>query len=354
MELSIARDITLLINAVGVGNCFLLSYLYVRQPRQTLNNATELLSLLFFIIGSVILNTIFNFTGYSELFYGFESISNALSFAIAPILYLYIRSFNYTNEEQDLRSPHLWHFYAYLCLVSLQLILPESLIGHWAKSIMDSLAMIVVWNVHFLVYTVLVAREFQKKHTQDLGIQKLIAGGIISIWAANLILFLYRIFVAPLSIFVYLNITLLFSGLTFWLLFRKFKDNSLKPGKARRKKVASNVLPLLDEEKLVRNIIDQKYYRDPELNIRKLAGLLELPYTSLSELINRRYSKNFNEFINGFRVQEVVDALESDSHHSFTIMGLAERAGFRSASSFYAAFKKAKGTTPTLYLEQLA
>ncbi|MEM7381325.1 MAG: helix-turn-helix domain-containing protein, partial [Bacteroidota bacterium] len=121
-----------------------------------------------------------------------------------------------------------------------------------------------------------------------------------------------------------------------------------------RKRTSSSVLPLINEEKLIQTLKDQKYYRDPELNIRKLALQLEMPYTNLSELINRRYQQNFNEFINSFRIQEVVDALESDSHHSYTIMGLAQRAGFRSASAFYAAFKKAKGTTPKLYLEQLA
>ncbi|MEM7381608.1 MAG: hypothetical protein AAF361_10490, partial [Bacteroidota bacterium] len=87
MELSIAKDISLLVNAIGVGNCYLLSYFYFQQAGQKQKSSRELLSLLFFILGSVILNTIFNFTGYSELFYGFESISNVLSFAIAPLLY---------------------------------------------------------------------------------------------------------------------------------------------------------------------------------------------------------------------------------------------------------------------------
>ena len=78
---------------------------------------------------------------------------------------------------------------------------------------------------------------------------------------------------------------------------------------------------------------------------------LQLPYHELSAKINREYSQNFNEFINGFRIQEVVHALQNQQHQSYTIMGLAQKAGFKSASVFYAAFKKEKGTTPTSYIE---
>ena len=90
------------------------------------------------------------------------------------------------------------------------------------------------------------------------------------------------------------------------------------------------------------------------MDIRTLSEQLQLPYHELSSKINREYSQNFNEFINSFRIQEVVHALQTQQHQSFTIMGLAQKAGFKSASVFYAAFKKEKGTTPTRYLEQIA
>jgi AraC-like DNA-binding protein len=82
-----------------------------------------------------------------------------------------------------------------------------------------------------------------------------------------------------------------------------------------------------------------------------LSEELQLPYHELSSRINKEYSQNFNEFINSFRIQEVVQALQTQQHQSYTIMGLAQKAGFKSASAFYAAFKKEKGTTPTSYIE---
>ena len=78
---------------------------------------------------------------------------------------------------------------------------------------------------------------------------------------------------------------------------------------------------------------------------------LQMPYHELSTRINKEYNQNFNEFINSFRIKEVVLALQTQQHQSYTIMGLAQKAGFKSASAFYAAFKKEKGTTPTHYIE---
>ena len=90
------------------------------------------------------------------------------------------------------------------------------------------------------------------------------------------------------------------------------------------------------------------------MDIRSLSEQLQLPYHELSNWINQNYQQNFNAFINSFRVQEVVNGLENQQHQAYTIMGLAEKAGFKSASSFYAAFKKEKGITPSEYLKHTA
>ena len=77
MDITFAKDLSLFINAVGAGNFLLLSYIYLQNKRKELKQANSILSLLFLALGIIVLNTIFNFTEYRDIFYGLEPISNA-------------------------------------------------------------------------------------------------------------------------------------------------------------------------------------------------------------------------------------------------------------------------------------
>ena len=181
---------------------------------------------------------------------------------------------------------------------------------------------------------------------------KIIVWGTVSIWFFNLVFYVYRIWIEPLPNLVYLNITLLFSAMTLYLFYRKMGMVDRDRGKGKRAiktKVTSGPDGSIDP--VINAIQEYKYYRNPELDIRGLSVELQIPYHELSSKINQEYHQNFNAFINSFRVQEVARALETQEHESYTIMGLAQKAGFKSPSAFYAAFKKEKGTTPTAFLK---
>ena len=62
-------------------------------------------------------------------------------------------------------------------------------------------------------------------------------------------------------------------------------------------------------------------------------------------------AKNFNRFINEYRVSEVCLQLEQGSDRK--LIDLAMDAGFSSKSSFNATFKKLTGQTPSQYKRQL-
>lgn len=352
MDLVVIKELSLLINAVGVGNCFLLSFSYLRK-KEDRTFANPILSLLFFILGSVILNTIFNFMGYSDLLYGFEPISNALIFGIAPLLLLYIRGLGKGTHFTNLWSVHLIHFYFYLAIVIISIILPHSNFGQWGLSLTESKWIIVLWNFHFLVYLILIFFEFRLEGKNFSWTSKLVVHGIASIWFLNLLLFLYRFYVQPLPNLFYLNITILFSVVTLYLFYQKLGMEVIPRPNRRGKRISRAELPDDETDVLVATIRELKYYKDPELDIRALSELVQMPYHELSIKINQEYHQNFNTFINSFRVQEVVQALENHQHKSYTIMGLARQAGFKSASVFYAAFKKEKGTTPTDFLKDI-
>ncbi len=353
MELHIVKDVSVLINAFGAGNCFLLSYVYVRGRSKDLGLNAQVLSFLFFIIGIVIFNTILNFAGYGHILYVFEPISNALTWAIAPLLYLYIRSNVASVTNRKPSFVHLLPFYMILSYTIWMLCLPNNNFGNLGTKILTGKTMLFLWNLHFLGYVSMSFYLLRKWERDKTKIAMVIFWSIASIWFLNLLFHLYRTFVHELPNLFYLNITLLFTVLMLWVSYQKlavpYKEGvtkNLRKGKREIKYFGGNY------DSLITLIQDNKYYRDSNLNIRTLSHQLDMPYHELSALINQKYNRNFNEFINSFRISEVEEALRSGQHTSLTIMGIAQRAGFKSSSVFYTAFKKEKGTTPKAFIRQ--
>lgn len=354
MEPTIIKDISVLLNAVGVGNCFLLSYTYLLKKDPKALPVSPILSLLFFVLGIVILNTILNFSNYGHQLYGFEPLSNAVSYAIAPLLFLYIKSLSLSKKILPLTSSHLVFFYVMTALTIIGLVFPSSSMGAWSQSLVEHPWSKVAWNLHFLGYLVALFYEIRKTDKQLTWTSVIIVGGTSSIWFLNLFFYLYRTWIEPLPDLVHLNITLLFSMMTLYLFYKKIGIGVEPLSKIARRKTIGSAVVSTNTDPIIQAICEHKYYTNPDLDIRTLSRQLQLPYHELSSYINQHFGQNFNTFINALRIQEVVSALETQQHQSYTIMGLAQKAGFKSASAFYAAFKKEKGTTPSAYLKQSA
>lgn len=139
------------------------------------------------------------------------------------------------------------------------------------------------------------------------------------------------------------------SSLLFYTLFIvSLKNPMLFPKKQVRKKGDPKVL-----EKVRLAINRDKIYRVPSLTLDKFSKELGFPSYLVSRSIKAEYEKSFSEFINHLRIQEVIDKLpeREEGHHK--IEGLAYSVGFNTPSTFYAAFKKVTGMSPTEYEEQL-
>jgi AraC-like DNA-binding protein len=94
-----------------------------------------------------------------------------------------------------------------------------------------------------------------------------------------------------------------------------------------------------------REIVDNdKVYLEPNLTLSGLSRRLADNSTVLSYTINHGFGKNFNDFINEFRIREVKERLKTldDS----TLLGLAFECGFNSKATFNRAFKKFTGVSP--------
>jgi AraC-like DNA-binding protein len=99
---------------------------------------------------------------------------------------------------------------------------------------------------------------------------------------------------------------------------------------------------------LQRLMREQHVYREEGLTIGSLAARLGLPEYKLRRLINQGLGhRNFNTFLNGYRLAEVKAALADPARAEVPVLVIAMDAGFQSLGPFNRAFKAETGLTPT-------
>ncbi|MDT7831481.1 helix-turn-helix domain-containing protein [Flavobacteriaceae bacterium S356] len=94
----------------------------------------------------------------------------------------------------------------------------------------------------------------------------------------------------------------------------------------------------------------EKPYLNPELNLSDLATALDMSRAQLSQVINNGFNKNFNDFVNSFRIDTFKEKLKEGKHKQLSLLGIAYDSGFNSKATFNRVFKKLTSTSPTEYL----
>ena len=88
----------------------------------------------------------------------------------------------------------------------------------------------------------------------------------------------------------------------------------------------------------------KKYFRNPELTIRDVAGEIDISYTQLSLLLNHEIGESFSTFINKYRIGEAESVLLAKPEKS--IIDISMDLGFSNHSVFTRVFKKYAGVAP--------
>lgn len=98
---------------------------------------------------------------------------------------------------------------------------------------------------------------------------------------------------------------------------------------------------------------DERHYRSEDLTLTSLAGKMHIPEYRLRRLINQQLGyRNFNAYINAFRLDEARAALADPAQQEVPILTIALTSGFQSIGPFNRAFKAATGLTPTEYRKE--
>jgi AraC-like DNA-binding protein len=158
-------------------------------------------------------------------------------------------------------------------------------------------------------------------------------------------------------LFYYYPLELLLAFLVYWIGFtgyHRIKVVYLTEQKNTRQYL-SKLSPREVEDAvaaITRAMTHDQLYLDPELTLAKLAAHLSLPAKTISAILNQHLDVGFNEYVNGFRVEEVKQRLADPQNHGSTILSIALNSGFNSLATFQRVFKNLTGITPKQFLEQ--
>jgi AraC-like DNA-binding protein len=127
--------------------------------------------------------------------------------------------------------------------------------------------------------------------------------------------------------------------------------------KEEKKKYASSSLTKKELAEYLKKIqalmSNEKIFLKNDLKIGNVAEKIGLPVNYVSQVINEKLGKNFYDFINEYRVDEVKKRFADTKYDYLTILAIGFDSGFNSKTAFYSAFKKNTGVIPSEFKKNL-
>lgn len=96
---------------------------------------------------------------------------------------------------------------------------------------------------------------------------------------------------------------------------------------------------------------EKQPHLDAQLNLQVLAAQLGTTPHKLSQIFNEGYGVGYADFIQQHRIDAFKRLVQQGRHQEITLLAMAYEAGFNAKSTFYAAFRKATGMTPSAYVK---
>lgn len=116
---------------------------------------------------------------------------------------------------------------------------------------------------------------------------------------------------------------------------QKYSNSSIDD--ARLKRIA---------DKVEQKVMGDKSYLNPNIDASTLANELSISVHYLSQVLNQKMQTTFYSYINDARIEAAKEELKTSQR---TVLEIALSVGFNTRSSFYNAFKKRTGMTPSKY-----
>jgi AraC-like DNA-binding protein len=353
--MNFTKEFLFFFSALGVFNGLILScYFFFFTKKKYLSN--YFLGLLLLVLSIRIGKSFFLFFK-PDLPRIYLQIGLSACFFIGPALFYFVKS----SIEQTRVIPNKWKWNF---VILLALILPIGIVfpyetypKYWNLYFVKIIYLqwfVYILATGFLLRTIL-SKLFLKRKTATErnfnGFEK----WLLSIYGGTILIFTsYVVSLLPIHYPIYISGSIAYTFILYIfilrLLYRKKTDDlfSVNSNKYGNKKVDHDTAASLIE-KLLHVMAEKKIYRNANLTLIELSKEIDISAHQLSQLLNDNMGKNFTSFINEYRINEACTMMVSDN--ILTLEGIGYEVGFNSKSTFFATFKKLKGTTPTIFLQ---
>ncbi len=365
--------------------------------RKRINHQSNIfISVLVSLFSADLLFRFFLHSGYLAKYPETKLLFAPLSLLYGPMIYFYIKSFFRTKDEIKFFSEiYIFNLIPFILIFFISILLFINFI--LLQSVYISRKLLVPFQVvigfagifsgFYFTYKSLKELKFYRKSIEDYfsntdEIRLLWLRNIlfisIGIWILSFLFSIINeagvrynfntmiIVYAILAVFIYytgykcmINPVIYFENFS---RFNSWEQNKLTQTKNQTNEINSNFeihskyeKNKLDNitldyysEKLNTYMNENKPYRNPELNLTNLAKAISIPEHHLSQTINIRFNKNFYNYLNSYRRDDVMKRILSDRNNS-NLLELAFDSGFNSKATFNRVFKQYTGMTPSDY-----
>ncbi len=339
--------ILVVISGLGViHGLFLALFLWNYRKGNSLSN--KLLSTLLIVLSFRVGKSVFlEFTDNIDIKIIFVGLSAIM--AIGPLYYLF--SLSCTQKSFRLKSKHLFHFIPVFAGMVIGFRLEE----HHTETLplLFFAFIFLAYYLHLLFYLLFSYRYILQQRkagvsSEVFDLLQLFFYGLLAIWVA----YVLNLFDETVP---YIIGPILYSVVAYAISYIVFIRGYIQKIDHTKYKTT----PVTDEQsdqiyaKVLKLIVDEKQFQNTNLTLKSLSESLRVSPQILSQVINQKSKKNFNNFVNTFRIEESRRLLQLEEFKNQTIAAIAYEVGFNSISSFNTAFKKQTGETPLTYRQQL-
>ncbi|MBI1933670.1 MAG: AraC family transcriptional regulator [Ignavibacteriales bacterium] len=361
------KNIITYIFAIGVSQAIFLFFILWKKKENKFANKFLAATMLVFAVD--LLGGIFYLTGYIKYLPWFMGLNNSFPYLYGPLIYLYVIFL--IHKQEQFKWKNIIHFIPFILTQIYGLLFfyfesPEyqmSMLDFskkppWHIAIVGSLIPFV--GIFYMVLTVIVTVDYNKKlRNKFSNIEKIdlswllyLVYGTVVIWTIVIFTYLLGIiygdsFQSNLLIYITISIFLY----TFAIKSYRQPETITINDESDQYKKSGLTEVKADEylKKLIDIMQNEKPYLDTRLSLYNLAEKVGISTHNLSEIINMKLEKNFYDFINSYRVEEVKKIIDEDKENKFNLLAHGLNAGFSSKSAYYSAFKKFTGITPLQY-----
>ncbi len=347
---------------VNFGSLILLSFLSLANPVNANQIANRLLGVFFLLWASFSVDELTLLLYNMELDQKWLLLLRGVQY-FAPILFYLIVVF-YSNPGFKFKKAFLKHLILPVCFISLLHYYGQS------QSVTINYVLIALMLGQALFYitaSYIRIRKHQKvvllfsSQTREVDLYWL-DRIIIAMLLLTVVVLFYNIIFSLERLNLFMNWVVLMG--IFYIAFHSMQQKEIYPFKETnieeilslneepvidesKKKIVSDEELILLKTQLAQFMKRQKPYLDPDLNLIKLAQQVELSPHKLSFVINSGFNLNFFNFVNRYRVEEAKSLLLNSQKEHYSILGIANEAGFNSKSAFNTTFKKITNQTPS-------